>query len=223
VRIKDGSPTLTHRESGIRDLSRLHQGPSIVSSGRLTLPVTVAETGGDSWPLEAIVGPRPVAGTELSIVEETLIHLAVEHLPATAIPGSRDRSASRKSPRPGVTREAHGCEPAPAGPTLEGLTNRRLDMEYLVIMTTRVSEGTPADEVDDVRACAAALIRDLAVQGHPVRLWTPPGPRRGLGLRQAQEVDQMREILRSLPSAGWLTTETVPLTRHPNHPGSVGA
>jgi muconolactone delta-isomerase len=119
-----------------------------------------------------------------------------------------------------VTREVDGCEPALAGPTLEGLTNRRLDMEYLVTMTTRVSEETPADEVDDVRACEAALIRHMAVQAQPVRPWMPPGPRRGLGLRQAKEVTQMREIL---PSAGWLTTETVPLTRHPDHSGSVGA
>jgi muconolactone delta-isomerase len=28
----------------------------------------------------------------------------------------------------------------------------------------------------------------------------------------------MREILKTLPLADWLTTETVPLTRHPSDP-----
>lgn len=31
----------------------------------------------------------------------------------------------------------------------------------------------------------------------------------------------MRDILRSLPLADWLTGETVPLTRHPSDPANV--
>jgi len=35
-------------------------------------------------------------------------------------------------------------------------------MEYLVTMTTRVPDGTPAEAVDDVRAREAARSRELA-------------------------------------------------------------
>jgi muconolactone delta-isomerase len=47
-------------------------------------------------------------------------------------------------------------------------------MEYLVTMTTHVPDGTPAEAVDDVRARAAARSRELAAQGHLLRLWRPP-------------------------------------------------
>ena len=47
-------------------------------------------------------------------------------------------------------------------------------MEYLVTMTTHVPEGTPDKTVDDVRAREAAHTRELAAQGHVLRLWRPP-------------------------------------------------
>jgi muconolactone delta-isomerase len=43
-------------------------------------------------------------------------------------------------------------------------------MEYLVTMTTRVPDGPPAEAVDDVRAREAARSRELAAQGHLLRL-----------------------------------------------------
>src|ERR1700761_5056774 len=47
-------------------------------------------------------------------------------------------------------------------------------MEYLVTMTTHVPDGTPAEAVDDVRAREDAHTRELAAQGHVLRLWRPP-------------------------------------------------
>jgi muconolactone delta-isomerase len=47
-------------------------------------------------------------------------------------------------------------------------------MEFLVTMTTHVPDGTPAAAVDDVRAREAANTRELAAQGHVLRLWRPP-------------------------------------------------
>ena len=44
-------------------------------------------------------------------------------------------------------------------------------MEYLVTMTTRVPAGTAEAQVDDVRAREAAHSRELAAQGHLLRLW----------------------------------------------------
>jgi muconolactone D-isomerase len=47
-------------------------------------------------------------------------------------------------------------------------------MEYLVTMTTHVPDGTPQEAVDDIRAREAAHSRELAAQGHLLRLWRPP-------------------------------------------------
>jgi len=58
-------------------------------------------------------------------------------------------------------------------------------LEYLVSMTTHVPDGTPDEAVQDIRAREAAHSRELAAQGHLLRLWrTPlqPGEWRTLGL-----------------------------------------
>ena len=47
-------------------------------------------------------------------------------------------------------------------------------MEYLVTMTTHVPDGTAEEAVEGVRAREAAHTRELAAQGHILRLWRPP-------------------------------------------------
>ena len=70
-------------------------------------------------------------------------------------------------------------------PTPEALT-----MEYLVTMTTHVPDGTADEAVDDIRTREAARSRELAAQGHLLRLWRPPlqpGEWRTLGLFAADD------------------------------------
>jgi muconolactone D-isomerase len=64
-------------------------------------------------------------------------------------------------------------------------------MEYLVVMTTRVPDGTPPETIDGIRDREAAHSRELASQGHLLRLWRPPlqpGEWRSLGLFAASDV-----------------------------------
>jgi len=66
-------------------------------------------------------------------------------------------------------------------------------MEYLVTMTTHVPEGTPGRAVADIRGREAARSRELAAQGHLLRLWRPPlqpGEWRTLGLFAADDDGQ---------------------------------
>jgi muconolactone delta-isomerase len=94
-------------------------------------------------------------------------------------------------------------------------------MEYLVIMTTRVPAGTPAEAVDDIRAREAARSRELASQGHLLRLWRPPlqpGEWRSLGLFAADDGADLERVLASMPLRVWRTDEVTPLSRHPNDP-----
>ena len=94
-------------------------------------------------------------------------------------------------------------------------------MEYLVTMTTRVPDGTPDQAVDDVRAREAAHSRDLAAQGHLLRLWRPPlqpGEWRTFGLFAAASGDELEQVLASMPLRIWRTDEVTPLDPHPNDP-----
>ena len=94
-------------------------------------------------------------------------------------------------------------------------------MEYLVSMTTRVPDGTPEEAVHDIRAREAAHARELAGQGHLLRLWRPPlqpGEWRTLGLFAAADGDRLEEVLASMPLRVWRTDEVTPLSPHPNDP-----
>jgi muconolactone delta-isomerase len=95
-------------------------------------------------------------------------------------------------------------------------------MEYLVTMTTRVPEGTPASDVDEVRAREAAHTRELAAQGRVLRLWRPPlgpGEWRTIGLFTADGSEDLERTLASMPLRIWRTDEPVALGGHANDPG----
>src|SRR5258708_36374912 len=72
---------------------------------------------------------------------------------------------------------------------------KEAQMEYLVTMTTHVPSGTTDAVVDDIRARESAHTRELAAQGHVLRLWRPPlapGEWRMLGLFATGEIVRKR-------------------------------
>jgi muconolactone delta-isomerase len=94
-------------------------------------------------------------------------------------------------------------------------------MEYLVVMTTRVPDRTSQEAIDDIRIREDAHSRELASQGHLIRLWRPPlqpGEWRSLGLFVADDGDELERVLASMPLRVWRTDEVTPLSRHPNDP-----
>jgi muconolactone delta-isomerase len=94
-------------------------------------------------------------------------------------------------------------------------------MEYLVTMTTHVPDGTSEEAVADVRAREAAHTRELAVQGHILRLWRPPlapGEWRTLGLFAAADRGELEQVLASMPLRVWRSDEVTELAHHPNDP-----
>lgn len=95
-------------------------------------------------------------------------------------------------------------------------------MEFLVTMTTHVPEGTPPSVVDEVRGREADRSRQLAAEGHLLRLWRPPlapGEWRTLGLFEAGDEAELDALLRSMPLRIWRTDQVTPLHPHPNDPG----
>jgi muconolactone delta-isomerase len=98
--------------------------------------------------------------------------------------------------------------------------------EFLTTFTVTIPDHADAAEVADLEAREAARTRELAEQGHLVRLWMlppVPGSWRALGLWQAEDAAQLQAILTSLPMDKWITTEAVPLAEHPNDPARAGA
>jgi muconolactone D-isomerase len=94
-------------------------------------------------------------------------------------------------------------------------------MEYFVTMTTHVPPGTTEDAIEDVRYREAQRSRELAAQGHLLRLWRPPlqpGEWRTLGLFSADDGGELEQILASMPLRVWRTDDVVPLTPHPSDP-----
>ena len=97
-------------------------------------------------------------------------------------------------------------------------------MEYLVSMTTRVPDGTAAEVIDGIRSREAARSRELAAQGHLLRLWRPPlqpGEWRSLGLFAAGDDEELERVLASMPLRVWRTDEVTPLSPHPNDPAAA--
>jgi muconolactone delta-isomerase len=95
-------------------------------------------------------------------------------------------------------------------------------VEYLVDMTTHVPEGTSSEAVDDVRGREAAHTRELAGQGHVLRLWRPPlapGQWRTIGLFAADDAAGLEQVLASMPLRVWRTDEVTELSAHRNDPG----
>jgi muconolactone delta-isomerase len=95
-------------------------------------------------------------------------------------------------------------------------------LEFLVTMTTHVPAGTPDAAVDDIRRREAARARELAAEGHLLRLWRPPlqpGEWRTLGLFRAGDEAELEKVLASMPLRVWRTDEVTPLSPHPNDPG----
>ncbi len=99
-------------------------------------------------------------------------------------------------------------------------------MEFLVTMTTHVPDGTSDQAVDEMRSREAVRARELAAQGHLLRLWRPPlqpGEWRTLGLFAADDGEQLEEVLKSMPLRVWRTDEVTPLSPHPSDPALNGS
>ena len=94
-------------------------------------------------------------------------------------------------------------------------------MEFLVDMVTTVPDGTTDAEVDAIRTREAARSRELAAEGHLLRLWRPPlnpGEWRTWGLFQAADATELESVLSSMPLRVWRHDTVTPLTAHPSDP-----
>jgi len=118
------------------------------------------------------------------------------------------------------TDEVTPLRPHPHDP---GLPAKGGATEFLTTFTVAIPDGTPSQAVADGDAREAQRAKELAGQGHLLRLWRLPGESRSLGLWRASDPAEMQEILTSLPMDAWMTVDTTRLTQHPSDPGLAAA
>jgi muconolactone delta-isomerase len=111
----------------------------------------------------------------------------------------------------------------PALPPRPGAT------EFLTTFDITIPAGTPGRAVEETEAREAAAAKELAGQGHLLRLWRLPaegqalglpGEGQALGLWRARDAAEMQAILATLPLDAWMTVQTTPLTPHPSDPAA---
>jgi muconolactone delta-isomerase len=92
--------------------------------------------------------------------------------------------------------------------------------EFLTAFTVTVPPDAPGPTVEATTEREADRARELAGQGHLLRLWTLPGQGHALGLWRAHDTTEMQAIVASLPLTAWMSVQTTPLTPHPSDPGA---
>jgi muconolactone delta-isomerase len=112
---------------------------------------------------------------------------------------------------------AHPNDPSQAGITTDAADGP----EFLITMTITPPADAPTHLVADTMAREAERARELAGQGHLLRLWAlagGPDHRRTLGLWRAHDHAEMAAIVEALPLYAWMDVDTTPLTEHPSDP-----
>jgi muconolactone delta-isomerase len=115
--------------------------------------------------------------------------------------------------------------PLSAHPNDPPMSREATAKEFLTTFEVTFPDSASEQEVEDIKTREADRTRELAEQGHLVRLWMlppTPGSWQALGLWQAEDGEQLQAILTSLPMDKWMTTQTTPLTAHPNDPARAG-
>jgi len=118
-------------------------------------------------------------------------------------------------------------EVTPLGPHTNdpGLPGRApLRIEFLITMTITVPDRVPEATVAQAEAREATRARELAGQGHLMRLWALAAGQsesRALGLWSADDQGALQAVLQSLPLSDWMTIQTIPLSPHPSDPAGA--
>jgi muconolactone delta-isomerase len=125
------------------------------------------------------------------------------------------------------TDEVTSLGPHANDPGLPGRAPLRIEflITMTITMTITVADRVPEATVAQAEEREATRARELAGQGHLMRLWALPagqGESRALGLWSADDQVALQAVLQSLPLSDWMTIQTIPLSPHPSDPAGPG-
>ncbi len=91
-------------------------------------------------------------------------------------------------------------------------------VEFLVEIQVTWPPDRPRDERDRLIGEESVKARELAEQGHLLRIWRIPGRWANVGLWQAEDATALHHVLSLLPLFPWMDIHVRPLAAHPSDP-----
>ena len=93
-------------------------------------------------------------------------------------------------------------------------------MEFLVEIQVNWPHGKADEQRERLIGEESRRARELADQGHLVRIWRIPGSWANVGIWQAEDATALHQVLSSLPLFPWMDVHVRVLARHPSDPQS---
>jgi muconolactone D-isomerase len=92
-------------------------------------------------------------------------------------------------------------------------------MEFLARLEQSVSPDMDPDRLAEIKAAEYARGRELARAGIMRRIWRLPGRRATMVLYDVASIDELHEVISSLPLFPWFDVTITPLGSHQLDPG----
>lgn len=93
-------------------------------------------------------------------------------------------------------------------------------MEFLARIEQNISPDMDPDRLAAVKAAEKVRGQELADAGKMLRIWRLPGRRAVMALYDVDSIDELHEIISSLPLFPWLDVTVTPLGAHSLDPHS---
>lgn len=89
-------------------------------------------------------------------------------------------------------------------------------MLFHVEMQVNIPLDFPAEKADAIKAAEKAYAQDLQRQGKWLHLWRIAGRYANVSIFDVESVDELHQLLSSLPLFPFMDIKVTPLARHPS-------
>lgn len=93
-------------------------------------------------------------------------------------------------------------------------------MEFLARAEQHISPDMDPDRLTAIKAAEKVRAQELVDSGKMRRIWRLPGRRAVMALYDVDSVDELHEIISSLPLFPWMDVTIIPLSAHALDPES---
>ena len=88
-------------------------------------------------------------------------------------------------------------------------------MQFMVRIDVKLPGDWPEDKLADIVEAELDRGNELMRQGKQLRLWRIVGLRSNFGIWQADSLEELHEILQSMPMHPWMEIDVTPIIEHP--------
>ncbi len=88
-------------------------------------------------------------------------------------------------------------------------------MQFMVRIDVRLPGDWPKERLDAMVEAEMERGNELMREGRQIRLWRIVGLRSNFGIWQADTLEELHEMLQSMPMHPWMDIEITPIIEHP--------